>query len=799
MTQPPRAQGLYDPANEHDACGVGFVAHIKGAKSHSIVEQGLQILKNLTHRGAVGADPLAGDGAGIMLQIPDALFREEMSLQSVKLPPAGQYGVGMVFLPQEPASRFACEYEIERAIKEEGQTLLGWRDVPRDNSGLGESVKKIEPVIRQVFIGRGRGVTVTDALERKLYIIRKSSGHAIQALDLEHGKEFYVASMSARTIVYKGMLLADQVGAYYKDLQDTRMVSALALAHQRFSTNTFPTWDLAHPFRLIAHNGEINTLRGNVNWIRARQGAISSPILGKDLEKLWPLIYDGQSDSASFDNALELLVMAGYSVSHAMMMMIPEAWESHTLMDPNRRAFYEYHAAMMEPWDGPAAMAFTDGRQIGATLDRNGLRPARYIVTDDDLVIMGSECGCLPIPEEKIVKKWRLQPGKMFLVDLERGRIIDDKELKETLAAAKPYGEWIERIRVKLDEVESDRQQPDRSAVPLLDRQQAFGYTQEDIKFLMTPMALNGEEATGSMGNDSPLAVLSNKNKTLYNYFKQLFAQVTNPPIDPIREEMVTSLVSFIGPKPNLLGIDELNPPLRLEVSQPVVDFYEMEKIRHIDRYTQGKFKSCELDICYPAAWGNQAIEARLASLRAQAEDAVRSGYSILIISDRKVDRDHVAIPALLALSAIHQHLVGKGLRTSTGLVVETGSAREVHHFALLGGYGAEAIHPYVALETLLELGKNGQFGPDFDGKKAIKNFVKAIGKGLRKVMSKMGISTYMSYTGAQIFEAVGLSRTLIDKYFAGTTSSVEAEPAFITVSRAPRTPSWRTAFCCGV
>ena len=787
MTQPPRAQGLYDPVNEHDACGVGFVAHIKGAKSHSIVEQGLQILKNLTHRGAVGADPLAGDGAGIMLQIPDALFREEMSLQSVKLPPAGQYGVGMVFLPQEPASRFACEYEIERAIKEEGQTLLGWRDVPRDNSGLGESVKKIEPVIRQVFIGRGRGVTVTDALERKLYIIRKSSGHAIQALDLEHGKEFYVASMSARTIVYKGMLLADQVGAYYKDLQDTRMVSALALAHQRFSTNTFPTWDLAHPFRLIAHNGEINTLRGNVNWIRARQGAISSPILGKDLEKLWPLIYDGQSDSASFDNALELLVMAGYSVSHAMMMMIPEAWESHTLMDPNRRAFYEYHAAMMEPWDGPAAMAFTDGRQIGATLDRNGLRPARYIVTDDDLVIMGSECGCLPIPEEKIVKKWRLQPGKMFLVDLERGRIIDDKELKETLAAAKPYGEWIERIRVKLDEVESDRQQPDRSAVPLLDRQQAFGYTQEDIKFLMTPMALNGEEATGSMGNDSPLAVLSNKNKTLYNYFKQLFAQVTNPPIDPIREEMVTSLVSFIGPKPNLLGIDELNPPLRLEVSQPVVDFYEMEKIRHIDRYTQGKFKSCELDICYPAAWGNQAIEARLASLRAQAEDAVRSGYSILIISDRKVDRDHVAIPALLALSAIHQHLVGKGLRTSTGLVVETGSAREVHHFALLGGYGAEAIHPYVALETLLELGKNGQFGPDFDGKKAIKNFVKAIGKGLRKVMSKMGISTYMSYTGAQIFEAVGLSRTLIDKYFAGTTSSVEGIGVFEVAEEALR------------
>ncbi len=787
MNQPPVAQGLYDPANEHDACGVGFVAHIKGKKSHSIVEQGLQILKNLTHRGAVGADPLAGDGAGILLQMPDAFLREEMARQRIKLPPAGQYGVGMVFLPQEPASRIACEYEIERAIKEEGQTLLGWRDVPCDNSGLGDSVKSIEPVIRQVFIGRGQGVTVTDALERKLYIIRKSSGHAIQALDLAHGKEFYVPSMSARTIVYKGMLLANQVGTYYKDLQDPRLVSALALVHQRFSTNTFPTWDLAHPFRLIAHNGEINTLRGNVNWIRARQGAISSPILGKDLDKLWPLIYTGQSDSASFDNALELLVMSGYSIAHAVMMMIPEAWESHTLMDPNRRAFYEYHAAMMEPWDGPAAIAFTDGRQIGATLDRNGLRPARYIVTDDDLVIMGSECGCLPIPEESIVKKWRLQPGKMFLVDLEKGRIIDDKELKDTLANAKPYSDWIDRIRVKLDEVESDKEQPERSNVALLDRQQAFAYTQEDIKFLMTPMATNGEEPIGSMGNDSPLAVLSNKDKTLYHYFKQLFAQVTNPPIDPIREELVTSLVSFIGPKPNLLGIDELNPPLRLEVGQPVLDFYEMEKIRHIDRYTQGKFKSWELDICYPTAWGKQAIEAKLASLRAQAEDAVRSGYSIVIISDRKVDRDHVAIPALLAISAVHQHLVAKGLRTSTGLVVETGSAREVHHFALLGGYGAEAVHPYLALESLLDLAERGEFGSNIDGTKAIKNFVKATGKGLRKVMSKMGISTYMSYTGAQIFEAVGLSRALIDKYFTGTTSNVEGIGVFEVAEEAMR------------
>jgi glutamate synthase (NADPH) large chain len=502
----PAPQGLYDPANEHDACGVGFIANIKGRKSHTIVQQGLQILRNLTHRGAVGADPLAGDGAGILIQIPDPFFREEMSAQGVRLPPPGQYGVGMVFLPKEPASRLACEYEIERAIKDEGQILLGWRDVPVDETGLGESVKRIEPVIRQVFIGRGKGVTVTDALERKLYIIRKAAGHAIQALKLAHGKEFYVPSMSARTVVYKGMLLAHQVGTYYKDLQDSRVASALALVHQRFSTNTFPTWDLAHPFRLIAHNGEINTLRGNVNWIRARQGAISSPILGRDLDKVWPLIYAGQSDSASFDNALELLVMSGYSIAHAMMMMIPEAWENHQHMDASRRAFYEYHAAMMEPWDGPASIAFTDGRLIGATLDRNGLRPSRYIVTDDDLVIMGSECGCLPIPEERIVKKWRLQPGKMFLVDLEKGRIIDDKELKDTLASARPYAEWIDRIRIKLDDLPPPSE---KRAVPnesLLDLQQVFGYTQEDVKFLMAPMAQAGEEPirAGHQSADRP-------------------------------------------------------------------------------------------------------------------------------------------------------------------------------------------------------------------------------------------------------------------------------------------------------
>ncbi len=782
----PPAQGLYDPANEHDACGVGFIAHIKGRKSHEIVEQGLQLLKNLTHRGATGADPLAGDGAGILLQIPDALLREEMARQGVELPDAGEYGVGMVFLPQEPASRLACEQEIERAIRAEDQVLLGWRDVPRDSSVLGESVRRLEPVIRQVFIGEGPDVTVTDALERKLYVIRKSAGHAIRALNLEHGKEFYVPSMSARTIVYKGMLLADQVGTYYADLRDPRMDSALALVHQRFSTNTFPTWDLAHPFRMIAHNGEINTLRGNVNWLRAREGAISSPVLGKDLEKLWPLVYPGQSDSASFDNALELLLMSGYSLAHGMMMLIPEAWEKHTLMDESRRAFYEYNAAMMEPWDGPAAVAFTDGRQIGATLDRNGLRPARYLVTDDDLVVMASETGVLPISDERIVKKWRLQPGKMFLVDLELGRIIDDKELKDSLSATKPYRGWIERIRVKLDELPEPAEVCEPSTVPLLDRQQAFAWTQEDLKFQLIPMAREGEEAIGSMGNDSPLAVLSDKNKTLYHYFKQLFAQVTNPPIDPIREDLVMSLVSFVGPKPNLLGIDETNPPMRLEVSQPVLDFESMEKIRHIANYTDEKFSAYELDICYPVAWGNQAIEARLASLCAEAVDAVRSGYNILIVSDRKIDPERVAIPALLATSAVHQHLVNKGLRTSTGLVVETGSAREVHHFALLAGYGAEAVHPYLALESIMAAGE--QLPEDRRGEKAVKNYIKAVGKGLMKVMSKMGISTYMSYTGAQIFEAVGLSSALVEKYFTGTTSNVEGIGVFEVAEEAIRT-----------
>ena len=782
---PPRAQGLYDPANEHDACGVGFVAHIKGKRSHSIIEQGLLILKNLDHRGAVGADPLMGDGAGILVQIPDAYLRADLAARGINVPPPGEYGVGMVFLPKEHASRIACEQEIERAVRAESQVVLGWRDVPVDHDmPMSPTVRAKEPVIRQIFIGRGPDIMVTDALERKLYVIRKSSGHAIQALNLIHGKEFFVPSMSARTIVYKGLLLADQVGVYYKDLQDKRCVSSLALVHQRFSTNTFPEWPLAHPYRMIAHNGEINTVKGNFNWMRAREGVMRSSVLGDDLKKLFPLIYEGQSDTACFDNALELLTMAGYPLAQAMMMMIPEAWEQHTLMDDNRKAFYEYHAAMMEPWDGPAAIAFTDGRHIGGTLDRNGLRPARYIVTDDDLVVMASEVGVLAIPESKIINKWRLQPGKMFLIDLEQGRIIDDKELKDTYANARPYKSWIDSVRVRLDDVATRVELP-LAAVPLLDRQQAFGYTQEDIRFLMSPMATSGEEAIGSMGNDSPLAVTSNKLKPLYHYFKQLFAQVTNPPIDPIREQMVMSLVTFVGPRPNLLDKDNINPPMRLEVTQPVLDFVEMSKIREIENHTGGKFKSYELNICYPVMWGKEGIEARLASLCAEAVDALKTGHNILIVSDRKLSAGNVAIPALLATSAVHHHLVQKGLRTTTGLVVETGSAREVHHFALLAGYGAEAIHPYLALETLADMAKGlpGALSPE----KVIYNYQKAIGKGLMKVFSKMGISTYMSYCGAQIFEAIGLNRALIDKYFRGTPSNVEGIGIFEVAEEALR------------
>ncbi|MCX7627907.1 MAG: glutamate synthase large subunit [Methylophilaceae bacterium] len=760
----PTRQGLYDPANEKDACGVGFIAHIKNRKSHDIIEQGLTILRNLTHRGATGYDPRLGDGAGILIQLPDAFMRKEATKLGISLPEVGQYAVGMVFLPQSANGRLACESAIERIVFEEGQVCLGWRDVPRDNRSIAEAARAIEPVMRQVFIASR--APDPDAFERKLFVIRKRVEHAVRHLNLEDGEQFYIPSLSSRTLVYKGMLLAEEVGTYYRDLQDPDMVSALALVHQRFSTNTFPAWDLAHPFRMIAHNGEINTVRGNVNWMAARHKAMKSAMLGEDLEKLWPLIDEGQSDSACFDNALELLVAGGYSLPHAMMMLIPEAWAGNALMDEDRRAFYEYHAALMEPWDGPAAVAFTDGRMIGATLDRNGLRPARYLITDDDYVMMASEMGVLTFPEEKIVKKWRLQPGKMFLIDLEQGRIIDDEEVKRELARAKPYRAWIEKSRYflgDLPKVESGLElQADR-----LDVQQAFGYTQEDLKFILIPMATNGEEATGSMGTDSALPVLSSKAKPLYNYFKQQFAQVTNPPIDPIREEIVMSLVTFIGPKPNLLGIDETDPPLRLEASQPVLMLDELAQLQNIAALTGNRFRSLVADITYPVSAGTEGMGDAIEALCQWAEQAVKEGYNILILSDRNVSADRIAVPALLATSAVHHHLVKAGLRTSTGLVVDTGSAREVHHFALLGGYGAEAVCPWLAFETIANLDLPDAYA-------AQKNFVKAIGKGLYKVMSKMGISTYQSYCGAQIFDAVGLNSAFVNKYFPGTSSNVE-------------------------
>ena len=765
----PPKQGLYDPANEHDACGVGFVAHIKGEKRHEIIRQGLTILERLHHRGAVGADPRAGDGAGLLLQLPDRFFRAVVDFD---LPPAGDYAVGMLFLPRDEHARHEAEKTVEGFIAFEGQRLLGWRDVPVDNSGLGYSVLPTEPVIRQVFVGRGSRCEDQDAFERKLFVIRKQIDNRIRETADDAKRSFYFTSFSSRTIVYKGMLLAGQVGEYYQDLNDERMESALALVHQRFSTNTFPTWDLAHPFRMIAHNGEINTLRGNVNWMAARRQSMASEILGADLDKIWPLIPEGQSDSACFDNALELLVAGGYSLSHAMMMLIPEAWSGNPLMDPDRRAFYEYHAALMEPWDGPAAVAFTDGRQIGATLDRNGLRPARYLVTDDDLVVMGSEMGVLQIPEEKIITKWRLQPGKMFLIDMEEGRIIDDTEIKSTLSQAKPYPEWLEKTQIDLHDLPAvvGAMSPDPET--LLDRQQAFGYTQEDVKFLLTPMVMTGQEAIGSMGADNPPAVLSNKPKHLSNYFKQLFAQVTNPPIDPIREEIVMSLVSLIGPRPNLLGLHSGGENMRLEVSQPVLTNEDLERIRNIEDNCHGAFHTKTLRMTYPAVEGEAGMAKAVSDLCEAAEQAVRAGYNILVLSDRPVDADNIPIPALLGTSAVHHHLIRHGLRTDSGLVVETGAAIEVHHFATLAGYGAEAINPYLAFDTIQAILPTLKEAPSLE--EARKRYVKAVGKGLLKVMSKMGISTYQSYCGAQIFDVVGLSSEFVDRYFTGTATTIE-------------------------
>ena len=761
----PTRQGMYDPRNEHDACGVGFVCDIKNRKSHDIISQGLEILENLTHRGAVGADPKAGDGAGILLQIPHAFLQ---AVTDFDLPAEGDYAVGVLFLPRDEETRRFCEDTIEKLTQQEGQTVIGWRDIPVDNTYLGESVLPTEPVMRQVFIGRSASCADQDAFERKLFVIRKQIENTIYPSGRSGVERFYITSMSSRLLSYKGLLLAGQVGFYYQDLRDERMISALALVHQRFATNTFPTWELAQPFRMIAHNGEINTLRGNANWMAARRHSMKTELFGKDMEKLWPIIHEGQSDSASFDNALELLVLGGYSMGHAMMMLIPEAWSGNELMDTKRRAFYEYHAALMEPWDGPAAVAFTDGRQIGATLDRNGLRPARYLITRDERVIMASEMGVLPIPEDNIVKKWRLQPGKMFLIDLEQGRIIDNAQLKDGLSSRHPYQDWLDKTQIHLKSLPAGIGPMAAPPEVLLNHQQAFGFTQEDLKFLMTPMAATGQEAIGSMGADNPPAVLSSRAKPLANYFKQNFAQVTNPPIDPIREEIVMSLVSLIGPRPNLLGKSDGGSTMRLEVTQPILTNKDLERIRAVEGSTGGAFKTRTVSLLYPASHGAEGMEPALENVCRIAEEAVNNGFNIITLSDRRVDADSIAIPALLATSAVHQHLIRKGLRTKTGLVVETGAAREVHHFATLAGYGAEAINPYLAFETLTAAGTNIP-EDELHG-----HYIKAIGKGLYKVMSKMGISTYQSYCGAQIFDAVGLSSEFVDKYFTGTATTVE-------------------------
>ncbi|KUO55100.1 MAG: glutamate synthase subunit alpha [Sphingomonadales bacterium BRH_c3] len=774
----PAPQGLYDPRNEHDACGVGFVAHIKGKQSHDIVTQALQILKNIDHRGAVGADPLLGDGAGILLQIPDPLIRKWAKSEGKELPAPGDYGIAMCFMPQDESARAFVTEQFEKFTAKEGQRLIGWRDVPTSLDGLGKAVVDSMPVIQQAIIARGENCADQDAFERKLIVIRKQTLNPLAAQAEKHGlpglTQAYIASFSSRTIVYKGLLLANQVGSFYDDLRDPDCVSALGLVHQRFSTNTFPSWRLAHPYRFMAHNGEINTVRGNVNWMNARRRTMESPLLGADLDKMWPLIPHGQSDTACLDNALELLLAGGYSLAHAMMMLMPEAWARNDLMDPARRAFYEYHAALMEPWDGPAAVAFTDGRQIGATLDRNGLRPARFCVTRDDIVCLASESGVLPFAEEDIVRKWRLQPGKMLLIDFNEGRIIEDGELKAELAAAQPYAKWLEKAQYTLgdiDHIEPELSQVAQHETTLLQRQQAFGYTQEDISRFLEPMAVSGDDPIGSMGTDTPIAVLSNRSRLLYDYFKQNFAQVTNPPIDPIREELVMSLLSMIGPRPNLLGM-EAGTHKRLEISQPILTNEDLAKIRSVEVALDGAFRTETIDMTWRASKGAKGLRMALKEMCWAATEAVLQDKNILVLSDRAQGADRIPMPALLATAAVHHHLVRQGLRMQTGLVVETGEAREVHHYCVLAGYGAEAINPYVAFETLEDV--RARKHPEMTAAEVQKNYIKAVGKGILKVMSKMGISTYQSYCGAQIFDAVGLSSEFIESYFTGTATMIE-------------------------
>ncbi len=763
----PDKQGLYDPAYEHDSCGVGFVVQVNGEKSQHIVKQGLTVLNNLSHRGAQGADPKTGDGAGVLIQLPDVFFRQELARQGVSLPGLGQYATGMVFLPQDEKDRAFCLDAFQRLAETENLEILAWRDVPVDYSAIGHTAQEVAPLIRQVFILKPKYVKDALEFERKLYILRRIVEKEVRSSGISEKKSFYISSLSSRTIIYKGLLMAGQLESFYHDLRDERIISALALVHSRYSTNTFPTWDLSQPFRFLAHNGEINTLRGNINWMSARQSSLSSNSFGKEIEKLFPVIVPGGSDSAALDNMMEFLLLSGRPLPHVMMMLIPEAWENDALMEEEKRAFYEYQSAVMEPWDGPAAVAFTDGASIGAILDRNGLRPARYLVTKSGLVVMASETGVLDFQPNEILHKGRLQPGKMFLVDTEQGRIIDDNEVKRRIYRAKPYNIWVKNQVVRLEELEKKVKPKTISSDELLSLQQAFGYTREDLKILMVPMAETAHEPTGSMGSDMPLAVLSNFPQPMFNYFKQLFAQVTNPPIDPIREELVMSLQGFLGAQKNLCDESETHCRL-IRYKQPVLLNEELEKLRSIN---EKGFRAKTLSLLFDAKAGS--LKSALDKLCREASEAIKSGYNLIILSDRGVDDKNAAIPSVLAVAAVHHHLVRETTRMQASLIIETGEAREVMHFALLLGYGANAINPYLVYETLLDLQRKGETLIGIEPSEIIANYIEAVDKGILKIFSKMGISTLQSYCGAQIFEALGLGKEIIERYFTGTTSRI--------------------------
>jgi glutamate synthase (NADPH/NADH) large chain len=767
----PPAQGLYDPANEHDSCGVGFLVHLKGKRSHQIVRDGLLALENLNHRGATGSEVNTGDGAGILIQLPDEFLRHECAQLGIRLPEAGQYGVGLLFAPQDEAARKQVVAEFTSIVAEEGQLLLGWRDVPTDadRADVGPSARAVEPHMLHVFVGRGAGLADDDAFERRLFVIRKRFEKAMERSTVAGSEYCYFPSLSSRTLVYKGMLTPPQLTRYFLDLDAPRMVSAIAMFHSRFSTNTFPSWKLAHPYRFISHNGEINTLRGNINWMTAREALFASPLFD-DIAKILPIIDEHGSDTAILDNAVELLVQAGWPLPQAMMMLIPEAWTGHASMPAEKKAFYEYHATVMEPWDGPASVAFTDGRNIGAVLDRNGLRPSRYIVTKDDLVLMASEVGTLPIEPERILLKGRLQPGKMFLVNIEEGRIVADEELKMGLATSQPYQAWVDAHVHTLDELPQGEPEPHLSGDELHTQQMAFGYTVEDMKYILAPMMNNGEEAIGSMGNDTPVAVLSQRAQPLYNYFQQLFAQVTNPPLDAIREELVTSVYTNVGPEGNLL--DQSLADIHLvKLDNPFIDNAQMAGIKALS--SDPRFRTTVVSTLFNAADGPEGLDGAMQDVFRRVDEAVANGAKVLVLSDRGVDAQHAAIPALLAIAGVHNHLVREKKRTQVGVVVESGEPREVHHFALLIGYGASAVNPYIALDSVTRVQRDGFALPNLDETEARDHYLKAIKKGVVKVMSKMGISTVHSYRGAQIFEAIGLAPEFVDRYFTKTVSRI--------------------------